>query len=653
MADFQLPIEKFLVTKIQENFPDFDIRDGTAFRDMLIKPMVVFLQPYRDQVNVLKRNLSLQNFETMIDEEMDALVYNIFISRRGGVKSEGTVRIYVTSTAQVSFSTDVKFQTATGLTFNPKEVISFTAEQLALNVEGLYFYADIPCVAESEGVNYDIDPHTIVYISGGPSGIAKVDNLTSFTNGVNTEDNATLYNRAKNSISTRDLVTKKSISAVMLETFNTLKEVTAIGFGDPEMERDVITTILDLLVTVESRNTGSVTGSGTTFTDIDIVAPIDFIATGIMPGHRLVILSGANAGNHTIKSVTGPQQLELYDTLTIRTDIEYGIDGFAIKDDYHVGGKVDVYVDTTGQREQILYLEPASADNDLTEVASLPVIGIKSLIDVIPGSYDPILPAEDHTLWAEHTAMSADYVAGKITGTGNTFEDPTFNFLTSGMKPSYSVYIIDGVNAGSHMIKSILTPFKLELYETLLPRNDVHYRIEANDFRLDTGDSKTRLSVNENISLKLLTPTSIPDRCFIGSTLACTYYTDPTIAEYQNYVENDLNRVVTADMLVKRCFPIFVDLDVSYRGTATTTEVVNVITEFINNLKLGNTFQASDMISTLYFFNVDYVDNAFTIYAYKYASDGSVTLETSSDSITSTGAQKFIPRVITATNTTV
>ena len=88
MPDYELPIEKFLVTKTQEHFPDFDLRQGTAYREMVIKPMTIFMQPYRDQVEVLKRNMSLQNFELMITEEMEeaAISENIRLTTSARVR---------------------------------------------------------------------------------------------------------------------------------------------------------------------------------------------------------------------------------------------------------------------------------------------------------------------------------------------------------------------------------------------------------------------------------------------------------------------------------------------------------------------------------------------------------------------------------------
>ena len=650
MADFQLPIEKFLVQKIQEHFPDFDLREGTAFRDMLIKPMLIFMQPYRDQVNVLKRNQALQNFETMIDEEMNALASNIFVTRRGGVNSEGVVRVYITAAAQVSFSTTVQFQTTTGLVFNPKTAISFTAEELALNVDGLYFFADVPCVAANEGEEYNIAAHAIVFISGGPSGVAKVDNLAAFAKGINIEDNATLQDRAKTSIAIRDLVIKKSISAVMLENFNTLREVAVIGFGDPEMERDVISTILELLITVDERDTGDVT-TGITFEDNDIIDPIDFVALGIQPGHRLVILSGADAGNHTIKAVLGPKELQLYDTLTVRTGVNYGLDGMVITDRFHIGGKVDVYVDTTKLEEDTFYLDPASELNPLVvPTVTLPVIGIKNLSEVDPATHEQILPVEDHTLWPEHTRIIGDFLTGAVTGTGNTFDDNTVDFITTGVKPGFSVYIIDGLDAGSHVIDNVANAHRLILHDSLTVRNDVNYRVEANDYRLETTNPDTRLSINDEVRIRLLQNDPLnPNRYFIGSTLGATYYTDTTIAEYQAYVQNDLNRVVTTDILIRRCLPIFIDLHIDYRGTAVEADVINIIREFIDSLKIGSPLQASDIIATLYFFNIDYVANDFLIQAYKYNLDGSVTPDSSTIEIVSNRTSKYIPRNITVT----
>jgi len=77
MARFQLPITEFLETKIRENFANFDLREGTAFRDMLIKPMSLLIQPLRDQSNIIRRNLSLGNFPLMLEDEFDALVYSL------------------------------------------------------------------------------------------------------------------------------------------------------------------------------------------------------------------------------------------------------------------------------------------------------------------------------------------------------------------------------------------------------------------------------------------------------------------------------------------------------------------------------------------------------------------------------------------------
>jgi len=657
-TDYLLPIEKFLIDKVKEHFPDFDTREGTAFRDMVIKPMIVFLQPFRDQVNVLKRNMSLQNFEQMTEEEMDALVANIFVTRKGGVKSEGTVRVYMLAAQQTSFSTDVQFQTATGLIFNPEETISFTAEEIALNIDGLYYYADVPSVAQEEGVEYNIDAHSIVFISGGPPGIVKVDNLSAFALGIDNEDNATLKYRSENAIVTRDLVTKRSISATLLAEYNTLREVAVIGFGDDEMQRDILTAIMDLLVVVEQRYFGSVTGDGTVFSDVDPGDPIDFVDIGIKPGHEIVILSGADAGKHTIKSVTSATTLELYDTLTLRSNIEYGIDGLAIVDDYHIGGKVDIYADTTSLEEKTFFIDVAQEINNLAEGSpvgvTLPVVGIASMIAVDPITHDPLSPSATYTLWPEHTRITSDKGTGEITA-GTTFQDndtaDPVDFITLGVQPGYKLVIVDGLEAGTYTIESVdtATQLTLTLVETLTVRPNVNYRIEVSDYRLETSDADTRLSVNEEVRIRLLQTDVAGDRYFIGETLKVNYYADTSISEYQQYVTNELNRVVTADLLVRRCLPAFVDIDITYRGDLSEENFVAVVEEFIDKMKIGATFEASDLVATLYFFDVDYIENDFLIRCDKYGLDGTLTHEESEVSVSIDRTSKFVARNITAT----
>ena len=675
MPDYQMPIEKFMVTKIQENFPNFDIRQGTAFRDMLIKPLIILMQPYRDQVNILKRNLSLQNFEVMTNEEMDALVANVFVSRRGGTKSEGTVRVYLSQPDQVTFSTEVQFQTNDGLIFYPKQSVSFTPEEVSLNTEGLYYFVDVLAVAESEGSQYNIDPHTILFVSGGPSGIVKVDNASTFALGVDQENNAELKARTENAISVRDLVIKRSISSMLLTNFNALREVEVAGFGDPEMNRDVMTTILDLVAIVDERTTGKSDGTST-FIDAQDPPDLSFYDIGLQPGNNLVILSGPNAGTYPIKAVTGATTIELLTNISAQSDVDYGLDGLVVTDDYHIGGKVDVYIDSTKLEESEVILTPADEINPLqitnpgnyanNVVVQLPVIGIKQIFEVDPSTLQPVQPSSEHTLW-EYYVLVPDGREG-LTQTAapgyTSFFDSSssdMDFIAMGVLPGHYLVITEGSYAGRYLIADVpprSSPYpnnELTVVGTIPILSNLQYRVEATDYVFESKDPKTRLSVRERVQIRLLqTNPQFPDgspnpRFYIGASLNVQYYTDRLVSEIQTYLENDLNRVVTTDILCRRCVPTFIDFDMIYDGDVVETDLISILSTYIDDLPIGQPLQMSDMISMAYFFNVTFINTDLYLNGETRNIDGTVTRSRSNVEISTPRTSKLIPRNITVT----
>lgn len=575
MPDFELPIEKFLVTKTQEHFPEFDLRQGTAFRDMVIKPNIMFLQPYRDQANILKRNMSLQNYELMIDEEMDALVSNVFVDRRGGLKSTGTARAYFDEAKAVSFTTDAEFRTADGLIFNPVETVTFLPEEVALNIDGLYFFVDVQVEAEAEGEEYNIDEHSLVFVNSAPEGIIKVDNVSSFASGVDIEDNATLKQRTEYSIAVRDLVIKKSIQAVILEAFESVRELVPIGYGDPEMDRDVIPVIMDLLVLLEERTTGEVV-SGNTFTDPGVPNWHDL---GIKPGHELVVLDSPDTGKHPIESVTSTV-ITIDGVMTTRTGITYGIDGLVKDDAYHIGGKVDIYLDSTGLTTSTVVLAPAQEINEVSETAlpyyeggiafTLPLVGINQIIEIDPSTREQIGDA----------------------------------------------------------------------------------LIEGSDYVINVADPLYRYSTKEVVTIQLLETDPGAPLYFIGSTLQVDYFSDSVVNDVQEFADNELNRVITADILVRRCVPSFVDITLEYRGDIDEAELVAVVSDFVDKVNIGQPLAASDIVSVVYYFNVNFVVLSFNMSAETHNVDGTITTTVSTSEIDVDRTVKFVPRTIDVTKVT-
>jgi hypothetical protein len=123
---------------------------------------------------------------------------------------------------------------------------------------------------------------------------------------------------------------------------------------------------------------------------------------------------------------------------------------------------------------------------------------------------------------------------------------------------------------------------------------------------------------------------------------------DRSVHEVQDFIGEDPNRVVTADMLCRRCIPTFIDFDVVYTGDVDETTLVNVLSTYIDDLTIGSQLQISDMISVAYFFNVNFVNPNIEVHGETRNLDGTTTRQTSNVAITVPRTSKLIPRNIAA-----
>lgn len=233
-------VKEYLKKKIAEIDALIDTRDNSGVGDILIKPQNAILQPFADELVRVDTNQSLLNGETMTETDLDALIANIFLTRRPGSKARGQVRIYFSDPTSVSVPLGSEFTSADGQSFFSLADVTITANQMSVNKDGDFYYVDILVQAETVGEAGNIAVGSIVDFVGGPSTILKVDNLSIFSGGTDREENAALTARAKSAITVRDLVSKPAIQTVLLENFDSLRDLRVVGYGDPEMERDFL-----------------------------------------------------------------------------------------------------------------------------------------------------------------------------------------------------------------------------------------------------------------------------------------------------------------------------------------------------------------------------------------------------------------------------
>ncbi|GEM_PF-4548658 len=222
-----------------EYSPELDVRQGTALHELMIKPIGVTNATILQNLETLIDRLSLVNYETMAEADMDRIVSTIFIYRREGSKARGVVRIYFEEPLSVTVSTGVVAVDDLGQRFVAANSYSYPISEVMNKRDGMLYYVDIVVEAEEEGESYNIDAHKIISLEGLNVPWVKVDNLYAISSGLNRETNQELFTRSRDGLTSRTLAHKRGIRQFLFEKFDAIKDVVVIGYGDPEMQRDI------------------------------------------------------------------------------------------------------------------------------------------------------------------------------------------------------------------------------------------------------------------------------------------------------------------------------------------------------------------------------------------------------------------------------
>jgi len=243
----QLPVSEFLTARLREYDPGFELRSGTAFEQLFFKPLEFILQPILNDAARLEvaqsflRILQQESPDSFDEEAVDALASNIFVTRAGGSRASGVARVYYgQATAREWPTGGAIFTGSNGKTYSNPSPFAITAGEMSAQIEDGNYYYDIPVLATDYGSGSNLAKGGLVSLASD-SDVVYVTNKADISGGTKKETNTELIARAKNSIAVRDLVTRKGLNATLFENFSpTLKEVEAVGHGDPEMVRDVL-----------------------------------------------------------------------------------------------------------------------------------------------------------------------------------------------------------------------------------------------------------------------------------------------------------------------------------------------------------------------------------------------------------------------------
>ena len=235
-------IVSFIHGRLRGEFESSELvlQDGEPIDDLVVRPNRVLLEAFRRQIRLIALGQSLANPELLNEKEADNLAANFFVRRRLGGYSTGIARLYYTAPQFALVNPSNSLFTGSGLQFFPIESQAIQADRMVFNEENNLFYFDIVCRSEAQGSDYNIAANQLTSIEGVPA-VVKVTNKAAFEGGADKEETEAFIERVENSLTEKALVTTRGINARLLDTFENIRLIQVIGFGDPEMQRDVIT----------------------------------------------------------------------------------------------------------------------------------------------------------------------------------------------------------------------------------------------------------------------------------------------------------------------------------------------------------------------------------------------------------------------------
>jgi uncharacterized phage protein gp47/JayE len=479
-----------LITNILREEERADVMPGQVLRDVSIQAPAAEMENLYNQVDNVSISQSLFNANIMTTSQLDDLVFNWGLTRRGASKALGQVTFYSSTipSTVVTIKKDTQLGTSIGvngveITFQTRGDVTFDpiSEGNFYNPNTGQWELSVDVIAVNPGSQGNVGSFTITNIKNANIPFNVTNNLPC-TGGVDQESNASLATRALAAVKGSNAGTRNGYLGLALSQNDILDAIVA-GPGDPLMTRD---------------------------------------------------------------------------------------GGF--------GGKVDIWniVSAGGYIQADSSTVPSLLIEDFNEGAEFNKNGGKYVF--------PILPVDFFS---------------PITITASTAPSGVTNVLLyeSHNIPTGTIPYMDPAGAGYH--------YTLYAADDL----DTGHSYQSNDY--------IQWNLNEMQYLRTFNPSGLANT---GNTMdvSIVYTYDNAINVLQTTLDAPVNKILTADVLAKEAIKILVNVSMSVQllPSFTTTEatenqtignIVASISQTINNNKLGNTIQESDLVTAAH--NVPGVDN--------------------------------------------
>lgn len=240
--------QQFLLNKI----PDGDFTEGTPNYDFAIQGIAYLFAYLRKRINEVKNGQSLLTLANLPDDAStsaaaDAILANIFSFRNGGQYARGPVVLHFSQRTTVLVPRTARFFRTGSHVFYPEKNadLIISPDQLQENRDGLGRLVDFTAVirvkASHIGSEYVFPPGLFSGADKFSPYLTKTENVVTLTDGENEQTTQEFIDRSRSGMSLRAMINARSNEATLFDRSDAINQVVTVGFGDPEMMRDMIT----------------------------------------------------------------------------------------------------------------------------------------------------------------------------------------------------------------------------------------------------------------------------------------------------------------------------------------------------------------------------------------------------------------------------
>lgn len=319
---------------LQTEIPNGDFTEGSVAADLIVDGHAVAVAYLRKQLDIIRARQSLLTLQNLPDSESvsdaaDAILDNFFRTRNQGQFAKGVVTLHFSARADVLVPRTARFFKTSSLVFyvdSASDVLipaSDLRAEIGANGAVISYATTIFLTAARVGEAYNIAPGRFVSFDRFSSLLMSVENPVKFSDGSGVQSTPDFINRSTNAISLRALINARSNDALLLDTFTDVEQTATVGYGDPEMVRDLVDTVsngvqmhvggcMDIFVrqpvqeVVERLQIAApgVRNDGKSLTLRHPGRVPTFLAAGVSPGDVLTITAGLTEFQYKIADVT-------------------------------------------------------------------------------------------------------------------------------------------------------------------------------------------------------------------------------------------------------------------------------------------------------------------------------------------------------------